>query len=33
MIVGGKCGIFGPRILKCFEVAKNSMEAFSDSQK
>jgi putative two-component system response regulator len=33
MIFEGKCGVFNPRILKCFEVAKKSMETFSDSQK
>ncbi|MDE6024665.1 MAG: response regulator [Lachnospiraceae bacterium] len=33
MIQNGECGIFSPKLLKCFEHARRAMEEFSDSQK
>ncbi|MCM1288746.1 MAG: response regulator [Clostridium sp.] len=33
MIQNGDCGIFSPKLLKCFAYAKKEMEEFSDSQK
>ncbi|MBD5096429.1 MAG: response regulator [Lachnospiraceae bacterium] len=33
MIQNGDCGIFSPKLLKCFEHVRKEMEEFSDSQK
>lgn len=33
MIVGGKCGVFSPKILKCFELARGEMLEAFDSLK
>lgn len=33
MIKNGECGIFSPKLIKCFEYARKEMEEFSDSQK
>lgn len=33
MIINGECGVFGDKILKCFEYARQEIEAFSDKHK
>lgn len=33
MIQNGECGVFSPKLLKCFEYARKKMEEFADSQK
>jgi len=33
MITGGKCGIFSPKLLACFEKARQKMELLADEQK
>lgn len=31
MIVGGKCGVFDPKLVKCLEYSRKTMEFFADS--
>ncbi len=33
MIMEGKCGVFGPKLLKCLECSRNAMELLADSEK
>lgn len=32
MILNGECGVFSPRLMKCFKLAKEEMESFSREQ-